>query len=289
MIPIGHLSALPIHAAHNDDKSLLDAAVITYSPNALAVGESTRRAERVQPDRLLAVAEPAPVDAPALVGARAEAAVAMATFSSEVLAGRDASRTAVLDALGAADVIHFACHGHAVPEKPWQSGVVVAGNEEVTVADLAERGLDARLVILSACQTAVPGNLLPEELISLPTATLQAGSAGVIGSLWPVLDQRSLLLMVSFYEHWRHSELESAAALRAAQTWMRSTTDGEKYEKFDGMLDGTEWLPAETARACWDALVLTEPAGRFYADPSGWAAFCTSDPEGSPPWTRRRR
>jgi CHAT domain-containing protein len=274
VVPVGHLSALPIHAAHGGETGLLDIAVVTYSPNALAAVEAARKAARTRPDRLLVVAEPAPVEAPPLPGAQAEAAVAAATFGAEVLAGPDANRAAVLAALGTAHVIHFACHGRADPDQPWQSGVQLAGNEMLTVGELAEQGFDARLVVLSACQTALAGMLLPEEVIGLPTAMLQAGTAGVIGSLWPVLDSRALLLMVSFYEHWRHHGREPADALRAAQNWMRTTSDGEKFDKFDGLLGGTEWLPAYTARACWDALVLTEPDGSFYASPAAWAAFC---------------
>ncbi|MET9248020.1 CHAT domain-containing protein [Nonomuraea sp. NPDC003709] len=153
-------------------------------------------------------------------------------------------------------------------------GGVLAGDAVLTVADLAGLGLDARLVILSACETAVPGTMLPEEVIGLPTAMLQAGTAGVVGSMWAVLDSRALLLMAAFCEKWRGDGLSPADALRAAQRWMRSTSDGEKFEKFDALRGGTEWLPAETARACWNALVLTEPTGRHYADPAGWAAFC---------------
>jgi CHAT domain-containing protein/tetratricopeptide (TPR) repeat protein len=279
VIPVGHLSALPLHAARpatSGDRSLQDRMVVTYSPNVRALLESARQAGRVTPDRLLAVAEPAPVDGPPLPSANAEAAVAAATFtpSRTLLAGPDANRAAVLAALGAARVVHFACHGYAVTDQPWLSGVLVAGNEPLTVADLAAQGLDARLVVLSACQTAVPGTTLPEEVIGLPTAMLQAGTAAVVASLWPVLDSRSLLLMVSFYEHWRHHGLSPADALHAAQHWMRATSDGEKFEKFDALLGGTGWLPTETARACWNALVLTEPAGLFYADPVGWGAFC---------------
>jgi CHAT domain-containing protein len=278
VIPVGHLSALPIHTARpaSGDESLLDRMVVTYSPNAVALLESARQAGRVTPGSLLAVAEPTPVDGPPLPSAHAEAAVATATFapSRTLLAGPDANRAAVLAALGAARVVHFACHGYAVTDQPSLSGVSMAGGELLTVADVAAQGLDARLVVLSACQTAVPGTILPDEVIGLPAAMLQAGTAGVVASLWPVHDNRSLMLMVSFYEHWRHHALPPADALHAAQQWMRSTSDGEKFEKFDALLGGTDWLPAETARACWDALVLTEPAGLFYADPVGWGAFC---------------
>jgi hypothetical protein len=270
LIPIGHLSPLPLHAVHG----MLDRAVVTYSPNALAVTTAARGVSRFEVDRMLIVAAPEPVDGPDLPGAQAEALLAAATFAADVLTGPGAGREAVLAALSSAGIVHFACHGLADPDRPWQSGVLVAGNDLVTVADLIGLGFAARLVVLSACRTAVPGTALPAEVIGLPTAMLQAGATGVVGSLWPVLDSRALLLMACFYERWRHGGLPPAEALRAAQLWMRSTSDGEKYEKFDTLLDGAEWLPAQAARACWEALVLADPDGRSYADPAGWAAFC---------------
>jgi CHAT domain-containing protein len=279
LVPVGILAALPLHAAHGGDdadRHLLDLTVVRYAPNARALRESVAQAERIQPSRLLAVAEPAPVEGAALPFAHTEAMAAAAGFpaSADLLAGEDATRVAVIEALDNVQVAHFACHGYAVSEEPTRSGVVLSHDETLTVGDLLEHGFVARLVVLSACQTAVPGAALPDEVIGLPTAMLQAGTAGVVASLWPVLDSRALLLMVSFYEQWRHLLRPPAEALQAAQMWMRDTSDGEKYEKFNDLLGGTDWLPPEPAQACWEALVLAEPNGRFFANPVGWAAFC---------------
>lgn len=43
---------------------------------------------------------------------------------------------------------------------------------------------------------------------------------------------------------------------------------------FDALLAGADWLPPAAARACWNALALTDPDRRRFADSAGWAAFC---------------
>ena len=66
-----------------------------------------------------------------------------------------------------------------------------------------------------------------------------------------------------------------AEALRQAQRWLRDSTNGEKRELFETLLDGGErtWLPRATAEACFEAVVLEDPDRRSFADPTGRAAF----------------
>ena len=54
------------------------------------------------------------------------------------------------------------------------------------------------------------GTKLPDEVVALPTAMLQAGFAGVCGSLWSVADISTAMLMVRFYRLWRVDGLTPA-------------------------------------------------------------------------------
>ena len=90
--------------------------------------------------------------------------------------------------------------------------------------DVALRG--AWLVVLSACQTAITDlKDLPEEAIGLPGGFVQAGVPGVVGTLWPVNDLSTMLLMAKFYECHLKEELAPAAALRKAQLWLRDPNE----------------------------------------------------------------
>ncbi|MGI9072622.1 MAG: CHAT domain-containing protein, partial [Bryobacteraceae bacterium] len=77
--------------------------------------------------------------------------------------------------------------------------------------------LNAALVVLSACESAV-GPLQGEEgIANLARAFLEAGSKSVISTLWPIDDTYSLFLMKRFYTHLRDG-LSEAEALRLSQT-----------------------------------------------------------------------
>lgn len=99
----------------------------------------------------------------------------------------------------------------------------------------------ARLVVLSACETAAPGTPLPDEVVALPTGLLQAGAASVIASLWSVPDQATTMLMAEFYRRLCREHQAPALALRDAQTWMRDTSDAEKADAWER--GAGDWLP----------------------------------------------
>ena len=106
--------------------------------------------------------------------------------------------------------------------------MLLAGKHALTLRDLLDIRLDhARLAVLSACETGVPGTELPDEVVSLPAGMLQAGVAGAVASLWSVNDLSTAMLMERFYRLWRKDGVEPAHALRQAQIWLRDTTNRE--------------------------------------------------------------
>ena len=180
----------------------------------------------------------------------------------------------VSDAIRAADIAHFACHGHADLAAPLDSGLAVAPGEVLTVRELMSRDLRLRLAVLSACETLLPGTELPDEVLALPTGLIQAGAAGVIASLWTVPDLESAALMVDFYGRWRGDETP-ARALRDAQAWVRDTPSADKYAVYERAADGAaSWPPGSVADALLDRMALTGAAGPTdAADMVAWAAF----------------
>ena len=125
---------------------------------------------------------------------------------------------AIVRDLGRANILHCAGHGMFDDQNPYLSGVIAqrfAGpqprpfgartprfNEELlTVAEVLARTRlpDCYLVTLSACSTGIPRQHAANEFIGLPTAFLIAGAKNVVGSLWPVDDAATCLLMREFY------------------------------------------------------------------------------------------
>jgi CHAT domain-containing protein len=127
--------------------------------------------------------------------------------------------------------------------------------------------------VLSACETAQPGTELPDEVVALPTGLLQAGVAGIVASQWSVPDRATAMLMTEFYRCWRWDRMAPAAALRAAQCWLRDTTTAEKRAHFDAALSGQcGWLPPDVGQVFLDWLYFG-PDGLGHADIHQWGAF----------------
>ena len=81
--------------------------------------------------------------------------------------------------------------------------------------------LDADLVTLSACETAVGQEAGGDGLLSLTRAFHHAGARTVLASLWRVDDQATSSLMKQFYARLRSGESKDNA-LREAQRAMVS-------------------------------------------------------------------
>jgi CHAT domain-containing protein/tetratricopeptide (TPR) repeat protein len=282
LVAAGQLSLLPLHAAWKFDvdaptgrRYASDAIVFTYVPNARAAAEAERLATSLSATRLLAVAEPTTAGRGPLASASHEAAAAEAAFAPNArsLEGAEATRAAVRAGIANSDVIHFACHGEADLDQPLDSALLLAGDDRLTVRDLLAARVNARLAVLSACETGVAGLALPDEVVGLPVGLLQAGAAGVIASLWEVPDADTMMLMVEFYRRWRGSGTPPASALRDAQAWIRDTTNAQKASQYNAMLDSGLEIPLATVEALMREVGKGAPAERSFEDIADWAAF----------------
>lgn len=174
----------------------------------------------------------------------------------------DAPGTAqqVLDWIAAAapgpSLLHLACHGRVDPRRPTQAHLVLAGGDRLGAGALLEASRLAALVIdrvfLAACTTNLTGKDY-DEAFSMATAFLAAGAHTVFGSLWPVPDAETSLLMFMVHHFLNTAGCTPAEALHRAQLWMLAP--GRRAP--DGM-------PAELVRYC-----ARPEAGH----PVSWAGF----------------
>jgi CHAT domain-containing protein len=125
--------------------------------------------------------------------------------------------------------IHFACHGFLDERFPLNSGLALTIPERP--AEGADNGLlqaweifdqvrlEADLVTLSACGTALGKEMGGEGLLGLVRAFHYAGARAVLASLWSVSDASTAELMKRFYGHLRSGKAADEA-LRLAQLEM---------------------------------------------------------------------
>lgn len=165
-------------------------------------------------------------------GEEAQAIARLAPNSSQLLLGLDASRQAVLaGALQHADIVHFATHGQVDDRSPRLSGLTLARFDEhrqeldghLSLDDIYSLDLQANLIVLSGCQTALGKAIDGEGLLSLTRGFMHAGAARVVATLWSVQDRASQELMRRYYHHLLVKDQAPAAALRLAQNELRRT------------------------------------------------------------------
>jgi CHAT domain-containing protein len=230
LIPTGLLAYLPLHAAWTEENGrrlyALDRLAIRYAPSARALNHARRMEKTVAAKHFLAVDNPLPItQARPLRYSYQEVSAIEVHFSQEnekVLHNEEATKEAVLQELPQAQVAHFSCHGAANLSEPEESGLLLARDERLTVLDLFQLRLPgARMAVLSACESGVVGSKLPDEVVSLPSAFLQAGFAGVLASLWSVDEKSTSQLMDCFYRLWLKERLDPAFALQKAQQCLR--------------------------------------------------------------------
>ncbi|MCL4299213.1 MAG: CHAT domain-containing protein [Anaerolineae bacterium] len=297
LIPTGLLALLPLHAAtylvNDQERAFLDEYAVTYAPSARALSHS-RAAVSVYPNgpsTLFAVGNPLPLPErkQPLAFARTEVEEITSLFDGETTAlyETQATRRAVEAGLDTATYVHLACHGQFDPAQPLDSSLILSGSDRLTLRDVLARPpfQAARLVVLSACQTAITDfNQLPDEAVGLPAGFLQAGVPGVIGTLWPVEDLSTPLLMIKFYEYHLRGDpktdegpLPPHQALRCAQHWLRKATNQELAAYFNGILQhsSAKTLPEIELEIEADIGLpaSADPAGCQFSHPYYWAPF----------------
>jgi CHAT domain-containing protein/tetratricopeptide (TPR) repeat protein len=129
-------------------------------------------------------------------------------------------------------IIHFATHGVVNSEFPELSGIVLSLIDEngkaqdgfLRLHDIYNLRLEADLVVLSACETALGKDIQGEGIIGLTRGFMYAGNADVMASLWQVDDRATAELMKRFYQNLLKENQHPAAALRNAQISMLKET-----------------------------------------------------------------
>jgi CHAT domain-containing protein len=158
-----------------------------------------------------------------LEAAEREASLVGALYpNSRVIVGAGAGPDAVRTAAAAADIIHLAAHARANRLMPWNAQLFLAPSGAntsgaVTGEDIEHWPLsNCRLVVLSACETALGSRTRGQGVVNLAAPFLSAGARVVIGTLWPVDDRGSEMFTTRLHRYLARG-LSPGSALRATQ------------------------------------------------------------------------
>jgi CHAT domain-containing protein len=236
LVPCGSLAAFPLEGTLlSDERTLGETLPTSIAPSARAL----LREERTISLRtgIYALGNPYPTQQHLRWGeaeafALAELGNSMQQFAS-VKVQWQATRDWLVEALQTGLVVNASCHGIFDSQNFMRSRLILAHEEELTLADMLSDHADLRglrLLILSACQTALLDlQGARDEVRSLAAGMLQAGAAAILASLWAVDDRATYLLMVRFALEWfpQMNDEPPATALANAQHWLRTVTNRE--------------------------------------------------------------
>ena len=246
VVPDQELYALPFAALLDaDGKYLIQKHSIRLAPSIGAIIEISKRATKEGAVRALVVGGPdytswtnsSGEHLCELTGAKEEAKEVARLLEKvfpdddddeptvDRLVGKKATKAAVTAALSLSKLVHLAAHGEA------QSIYLAGPNAEgatLTMGEVQQMTLSARLVVLSACDS-FGGKLGTDGVVGVSRAFLAAGAQTVVSSLWKVSDSATLELMKRFYKM-LISITDPAEAMQAA---MVSMVEEEAYKVLD--------------------------------------------------------
>jgi CHAT domain-containing protein len=243
LVPDKILFHLPFSSLTSPDNSyFLEEFAQFYSPSANVFIHSTEKAKNlfnVKEERLIGIGNPAfdtrkfP-NLEYLPEAETEVRkIAEDYFESKILIGLEATKDAFQKNYKNFEVIHFAGHYITQPESPLSSKLLMTADTDdekngfLTNAELIEKKLPrTKLIVLSACQTAIEDYSDGEGLIGLSRTFLGLGVPLVVASQWKVDSVTTAELMRRFHHFRRREKLSTSRALRQAQLELLKTPQG---------------------------------------------------------------
>jgi CHAT domain-containing protein len=220
IVPHGALHYLPFNALYDGKGYLIEHYSIRTLPSA-SVLKFLQAKKSAKPVGILVFANPDLGDPRLdLIHAQNEAlAVAKTLPQSKVFLRNQATEMAFKNYAGGFKYIHFATHGQFNPDDPLKSALLLSRDAEndgmLTVDKLYSMKLDADLVTLSACETALGRIANGDDVVGLTRGFLYAGSNSIVASLWKVDDLATSYLMTQFYSNLRNTDKRES--LRQAQ------------------------------------------------------------------------
>ena len=169
--------------------------------------------------------------------ARKEAKMIGRLLGVEPLLGEHATKQAVLQSIHSVSLVHFAAHGNAergeialAPPRLF-NGTPQEQDYLLTMAEISQVCLTAKLVVLSCCHSA-DGQIRSEGVVGIARAFLGSGARSVLVALWAIQDEATEQFMSRFYEHLVRGE-SASESLHQAMKWMRA----------NGFSDVEQWAP----------------------------------------------
>ncbi|MBI5893295.1 MAG: CHAT domain-containing protein [Deltaproteobacteria bacterium] len=220
IVPHGVLHYLPFNALNSGSDYLIDKYSVSYLPSA-SVMKFLKQKKKQKTESVLIFGNPDLDDPKYDLKYAGEEAVAISKElpHAKVLLRKDATETNFKKSASQFNYIHFATHGSFESDSPLNSGLFLSKDAEndglLSVNELYSTSLNADLVTLSACETALGKINAGDDVVGLQRGFLYAGANSIVASLWKVDDMATAQIMTEFYSNLKKTNKRDA--LRKAQ------------------------------------------------------------------------
>lgn len=164
----------------------------------------------------------------ALAGTEDEILYLKERIRGEYLLGQEGTKREFIDNAKFYDVLHLAIHGEADSLDRYQSSLIFNGvNDNILkTSDLYVAGLQARLAVLSACESGIGEINKGEGTFSIARGFALVGVPSIVMSLWKVNDKEASKLMSSMYSNLLNGESIDFALTNAKRDYL---VNSEQY------------------------------------------------------------
>jgi CHAT domain-containing protein len=220
IVPHGVLHYLPFQSLRYHSSYLIEKHQIGYIPSATALKYVLAK-RKGKPVNLLAFGNPElnAVQMQLPFAEKEVRALEKIYPGAKILIGEAASEASFKQHAGAHGIVHVASHGELNSNTPLLSCLrLSAGNGEdgrLETREVFSLNLDAYLVTLSACNTALGKLTKGDDVVGLTRAFIFAGTPSILGTIWSVNDESTSKFMNYFYDNLK--EMDKFESLQLAQ------------------------------------------------------------------------
>jgi CHAT domain-containing protein len=170
--------------------------------------------------------------------AKEEAEFVAGITHGTLYADTTATESTFMKKAGNFEIIHLAMHTLINNMNPILSKMIFSvlndtiNNIGLNISDVYGISLNAKMVVLSSCNTGTGNLLRGEGILSLARGFIYSGSNSVVMSLWEVDDKSGTDVMKSFYRNLKKGDTKSEALRRARLKYLKSAGQVRSHPYF---------------------------------------------------------
>ncbi len=153
-------------------------------------------------------------------------------FNGEANFGPMATRSSFMGTADQAEIIHLSTHACTNNDDPMDSRIFFSDNDYINTEDIYTLQLNAKMAMLSACQTGLGKVYNGEGMISLARAFQHAGCPSVTMSLWSVADGATSEMTTLYYDYLTNGYTKSKALQQAKLDFINSQSAKKQHPFF---------------------------------------------------------